>query len=1028
VGRILAVECRWIAESGDWSDPANWDTGTEPINNLVKINNGGVAKITQLNEWCGFLYLGSDSGTSGTIEMTDGSLTSLGVMIATLGTGTFNQSGGTHSISQRFEVHRQGTYNLIGPGQLQVTAAKEYILGTFNQTAGTHTSSDISINGIYNLSGTGQLSAHYQYVLSTFSQSGGSDTAKELHIGSNIGSGVYRLSGNGQLIADSVFVGENANYGSFVQTGGTSTINNKMSIRGASSTMPSVYTLSGNGTLNIGAGGELFVDSNGRFEWFTNGLTTPKLTVAPFSSTTIAMGFDFNFNSLVDGSLFGGSSAVSWPSWMTLEITNNATVTQDALVKIPLFINMVIGTSQGSGSFILKDTGSLDFASVTIGGPSGIGTFQQEGGANKCGITLGEKNGTGTYILSGNGTLSGSQRIGMYGTGTFKQIGGTNSGTLYVGRESGSNGTYELSGPGTLSSNEYVGYSGTGYFTQSAGVNTCYSMYLGYNSGAVGTYDLSDAGTITSSSATTHYIGYSGNGVFNQSGGTYQVGTLNLANQTGSKGTFNLTGGTLSVSTIAKGSGTAAFNFGGGTLDIKSDFTSGVPITLTGIGGNSNFRTNSQVAISLVLSGQGGLNKLGSGTLTLSGANAFTGETTVAEGVLTLGNAAALQKSTLDYNAYGGTLSFGTLTSATLGGLIGGQALQLNNANSTGVALQVGNNNLSQTYSGNLSGNGSLTKIGSGKLTLSGTNTYLGATTVNAGSLQAVTPNALSNYGGAGKVIIGQSGRLAINAGGNGEWTPDNIQSLLSGVSVTSGGMLAIDTTNADGGCFTYDRPIAGKIGLVKNGPNRLNLTGSNTYSGTTKVDAGILSVNNSTGYGAYRVTVNSGGTLSGAGSIGGTLTVNDGGILAPGNSPGILTVQNAVTLKTGASLNMEIDGLTPGTNYDQLKTAGTVSLEGTLSLAFGAFSPAGNDILFLIDNTGTNTTTGRFQYADDEIIGHFNGYDWFITYDANNAGLPSLNGGNDVAVYSVVPEPAQLLLLALAAGCGAFLKKRRSN
>jgi autotransporter-associated beta strand protein len=449
---------------------------------------------------------------------------------------------------------------------------------------------------------------------------------------------------------------------------------------------------------------------------------------------------------------------------------------------------------------------------------------------------------------------------------------------------------------------------------------------------------------------------------------------------------------------------------------------------LTGIGGNSNIRTSSQVAISLVLSGQGGLNKLGSGTLTLSGANTFTGETTVAEGVLTLGNAAALQKSTLDYNAYGGTLSFGTLTSATLGGLEGGQALQLNNANSTGVALQVGNNNLYQTYSGNLSGNGSLTKIGSGKLTLSGTNTYLGATTITAGSLQAVTPNALSNYGGTGKVIIGQSGTLAINAGGNGEWMPDNIQSLLSGMSVASGGMLAIDTTNADGGCFTYDRPIAGKIGLVKNGPKRLNLTGSSTFSGATKVNEGVLSVNNASGYGAYYVTVNLGGTLSGAGSVGGTLTVNDGGILAPGNSPGILTVQNAVTLKTGASLNMEIDGLTPGTNYDQLKTAGTVSLEGTLSLAFGAFSPAGNDILFLIDNTGTNTTTGRFQYADDEIIGHFNGYDWFITYDANNAGLPSLNGGNDVAVYSVVPEPAQLLLLALAAGCGAFLKKRRSN
>lgn len=219
---------------------------------------------------------------------------------------------------------------------------------------------------------------------------------------------------------------------------------------------------------------------------------------------------------------------------------------------------------------------------------------------------------------------------------------------------------------------------------------------------------------------------------------------------------------------------------------------------------------------------------------------------------------------------------------------------------------------------------------------------------------------------------------------------------------------------------------LSGPGGLHKLGQGELIVTGNNSYSGGTTISAGTLIVNNKggSGTGSGPVVVNSTGTLSGSGFIGGPVTVNDGGTLAPGNSPGILTVNNQVTLQPGATLSIEVNGLTVGTQYDQLSTTGPVSLSGSLALSFGSFTPTGDDTLILIDNTGSGPTTGQFQYADDEKIGTFNGVDWYITYDADNGTIPSRNGGNDVAIYSV-PEPGQIALL-ISACAGIMLAWRK--
>jgi hypothetical protein len=81
---------------------------------------------------------------------------------------------------------------------------------------------------------------------------------------------------------------------------------------------------------------------------------------------------------------------------------------------------------------------------------------------------------------------------------------------------------------------------------------------------------------------------------------------------------------------------------------------------------------------------------------------------------------------------------------------------------------------------------------------------------------------------------------------------------------------------------------------------------------------------------------------------------------------------------------------------------------------------------LILINNTGTGSTAGKFQYADNAKIGTFDGFDWYITYDANSAAIPSLSGGNDVAIYSKpVPEPGTSILLG-AGLLGVLILARR--
>lgn len=199
------------------------------------------------------------------------------------------------------------------------------------------------------------------------------------------------------------------------------------------------------------------------------------------------------------------------------------------------------------------------------------------------------------------------------------------------------------------------------------------------------------------------------------------------------------------------------------------------------------------------ITGTGGLTKVGNGSLNLTNANTFSGDTRIEGGMIVLVHANALQNSTLDTGDAGTQSANFTLAEGTtynLGGLKGSADLDLALSH-----LSVGSNNQSTTFSGVLQGafNNNLTKVGSGTLTLAGNNTYLGTTAVNAGrlilggtNLSTITVAAGANLGGEGSTqgsvtFAGTSHNLEIDAATS------------AALGATGGGSLNVTALNVGG-------------------------------------------------------------------------------------------------------------------------------------------------------------------------------------------------------------------------------------
>ncbi|MBL9161668.1 MAG: autotransporter-associated beta strand repeat-containing protein [Planctomycetaceae bacterium] len=389
----------------------------------------------------------------------------------------------------------------------------------------------------------------------------------------------------------------------------------------------------------------------------------------------------------------------------------------------------------------------------------------------------------------------------------------------------------------------------------------------------------------------------------------------------------------------------------------------------------------------------------------------------------------------------------------TSDGVLGDVAINVNGPINIGSNRLTFDGSAATVLFGPLSGTGGVTKQGSGILSLRSSNTFTGDLLIlggavglfDNGALNAASPVAVG-FGASGTLdLFGQSVVVSglTTAPGPTSAVVENGSSNVATLTVA----VSAATPNVFAGVIRDDFAA---LNLTKTGAGVLTLSGSNTYTGATTIEQGTLKVDGSLARG---VLVKSGAFLAGAGTIGQTVVVQAGGALAPGASAGRLTV-GALTMQNGATLNMEIGGLLPGSQHDQIDTAGldfgVLALNGTLSVSLiNGFSPSAGQSFDLFNssslsgafdaitlpplsnglawNTSQLYVTGALTVAvngDFDLDGDVDGHD-FLAWQRNpgvgnladlksNFGFGTLIAAAEAAAPA--PEPSGLLLMALAA------------
>lgn len=580
--------------------------------------------------------------------------------------------------------------------------------------------------------------------------------------------------------------------------------------------------------------------------------------------------------------------------------------------------------ASGAGAFTLSSSGASvltlgasgidnqDNSTQTVSSPLKLGMAASFTGSstgalavsgtvdnNGFGLTL-AGSGTGGNVISG--AVSGTGGLIKSGTSAWTLSGANN----YTGNTTINGGTLYAGASNTLVSNGNVIVNGT-----TAGTTTQFTTSASVSQ-TIGSLTLGGSGG-TSTSANNVSIG---------TGSTLTLGGTFTFDATNNPLRSRVVGGTLELGA------TRTFNIGDSTSD------------------------TTDVSISSIISGAGfGLVKTGAGNLYLSGANTYTGDTTINGGKLQVGASNGLVSTN---NVILNGTTAGTTTSFALG---------------TGVTLTIG----SLTVGGPGATSTSENRIGlgtSGTLTLGGTFTY------------DATNNPLASFIQSGTLELGAT--RTFNIGDSTSTTSEVI------ISATISG--------------------AG-FGLIKTGPGELHLYGPNTYTGDTTVNGGTLSahasnvlvstnnviVNGSTagtttftlvtdatqtigtltlgGPGATSTSTNrvylaSGSTLTLGGAVTYDATNNPLGAQISGST---LALGATRTFDVGNSANttseLTVSSVVSGTGFGLIKTgAGTLALSGANTYSGGTTVSAGT--LLVNNSTGSGVGTGALTVEGSAFLG----------------------------------------------------------
>ncbi|MDP6636927.1 MAG: autotransporter-associated beta strand repeat-containing protein [Phycisphaerae bacterium] len=705
----------------------------------------------------------------------------------------------------------------------------------------------------------------------------------------------------------------------------------------------------------------------------------------------------------------GGDGALTKIGTGRLTLTGASTYTEGTTISGGV---LQIGDGGTTGSILgdVTNDASLVFNrsdDVTFGGAiSGTGSLTKDGG--------------GTLTLSGSNTYSGGTTIadGTLIVTASSSIGPDNTSVTFTG--------------GALQT------EGSGHFTNHPIVTDGADAVLNINGGTVrlNRAVTGDGGLVMNGPGQLIVEGqassYSGSTTIN--GGIFQMQSSDiLPDDTDliiNAGMFYMWWGyTETVGSLSGGAGGIRFGTGANHLTVGHN--------------------NSSTTFSGWITGSGGkLTKIGTGTLTLTGANSHGRGTTVSAGALQIGdggttgsiagdvtNNASLIFNRSDDVTFGGAISgtgsvtklgAGTLTltndnTYSDGTIISGGALQIGNGAAVGSILGDVTDNASLifnrsddvTFGGAISGTGSVTKLGAGTLTLTNDNTYDDGTTISGGALQigngAATGSIIGDVTDNASLIFNRSDDVTFGGviSGSGSVTKLGAGMLVftgantyDGGTTISGGTLQI----GDGGTTSS---IAGDVtnnaSLIFNRSNDLAFDGKIDGTGSvTKLGTGTLTLSGASSY--------SGGTTIEAGVLSisadnnlgaaGSAVTFDGGTLATG--PAFLDMRSKTLVTTsGNDVRMQVDGGPVGPTFTGPITGdGGLVKTGTGSLVVGGVSTYSGatlvldgrlDVVYseqLPDTTDlTVTSPGRFMLnGRTETIGSLagSGNTWFIAQPGN--------------------------------------------
>ena len=439
---------------------------------------------------------------------------------------------------------------------------------------------------------------------------------------------------------------------------------------------------------------------------------------------------------------------------------------------------------------------------------------------------------------------------------------------------------------------------------------------------------------------------------------------LSLSSTSSSAGLLTLSGNNTYSGVTTVGSGTLQVGAGGTTGSIAGDIVDNATLV---------FNRSDALTSAGSISGSGSVLKLGAGVLSLTGTNTLSGLTTVTAGTLSVGA--------------GGT------TGSITGNIVDNSTLVFNRSNAL-------------TYAGSISGSGAVVKQGSGVLTLTGSSSYSGLTTVAGGALNIQNSAALGSSAAGAVVSTG----AALELQGGLSVAAESL--LLSGSGVSGGGALRnISGTNTYSGAVTLaansrinsdagrlvlnsgtiagtgyaltvggagDTAISSSIntgagGITKDGSGRLTLTGSSSYTGLTRVNAGVLNVQNSFALGGTTAgtLVDASATLELQGGIsvtGEALVINGSGVNGGGalrSVSGTNTFAGPITLGNDSRINSDaglliLTSSTIGSSSNGLGLtvggAGDTAISSSINTGAGGITKDGSGRLTL---TGSSSYTG---------------------------------------------------------------------